>query len=357
MSWSLSARAHVSEIGGALRAEIDHLVHQRGTPIGEAETTAINAAIASANQIATSGAVGTQGVGVVLSGHTDEQGRTGTVSIAVSSYELEPPAVGPVEGRPDARLRHDLEDTVSTTNPFGPGEVTTEPVGQTDTDAALALQGERAAIERDRADDEQQRARREEALKLQREAATKGTIPGADVVIGPERRPNDAVTQAQEERDRALAAPADDHGHNPNAAFLEHLDSANPDATGELVPGADGEPQRITGEELLAQPPPGAEASLTEAPAPPAEEHGDAPAPPEGAASETEGAAAASPAAASTSEARDVPSDNLDDVDDPGEVTKARLQELADEHELPRSGTKAELFERLHEAGVEVTPE
>lgn len=346
MSWSLSAKADVREIGGALRQEYDRLVHLSGGAIlGEAEHTAINAALAAANQIATSGAVGTSGVGVVISGHTDAAGRTGTVSMSLSSYELEPPAIGPVEGRPESRLRTTLEDAVSTTNPFGPGSELTEPVGQTDTDAFLAAQGERERIERDRNDDEQIRARREEALKLQRQAAETGTVAGADVVIGPERRPNDPVTQAQEERDRELAAgpsPANPNQEpNPNAAFIdghtelsapsspadapvvtEHPPGTNPNALGETESSVDGQA-------LLAQPPDGAVETLAEAPAVP------------------EG----------TPPTDDPPAaDNLDDIDDPGETTKAALQELCAANGLAVSGTKAELLDRLHEAGVSVPP-
>lgn len=268
MSWSLSARADVREIGGALRLEYDRLVHLSGGEIlGDAQHVAINAALAAVNQVATSGALGTSGVGVVISGHTPLDGRPegATVSMVLSGYLLEPPAIGPVEGRPDSRFRHDPEDAVSTTNPFGPGVESTEPRGQTDSDAFLAAQGEAERIERDRNDDEQQRARREVELKNQRDAAEKGTVAGADVVIGPERRPNDPVTQAQEQRDRDLVTATDPDAFtaNPNETFLDQhgavQTSANPDASGELVPGPDGEPEAIRSEDLLAQPPAGAE--------------------------------------------------------------------------------------------------
>lgn len=313
MRWSLSAKADVREIGGALRAEYDRLVHLSGGAIlGEAEHTAVNAALAAANQVATSGALGTNGVGVVISGHTDAAGRVGTVSIALSSIDVDPPAIGPVEGRPDSRFRHDLEvSPVSTTNPFGPGREVTEPRGQTDSDAFLAAQGEAERIERDRNDDEQIRARREEALKLQREAAERGTVAGADIVVGPDRRPNDPVTQAQEERDRQMVQAEDPDAFvaepNPNTAFLEHHQAAaNPDATGEPVPGPDGEPEVVTPEDMLAQPPAGF-------------------------------------------------TDDGDDEDDPGEVSKARLVELCEQAGLPHSGTKAELRQRLDDAGVAIT--
>jgi hypothetical protein len=345
--------ADVREIGGELRREYDRLVHQvGGDVIGEAEHTAINAALAAANNVATSGALGYSGVGVVISGHTDAAGRTGTVSIALSSIEIDPPAIGPVESRPEARFRHTLEEPVSTTNPFGPGGEITEPRGQTDSAAFLAAQAEAEAIERDRNDDEQIRARREEELKLQRQARERGTIDGADIVLGPERRPNDPVTQAQEERDRAMvlandptAFTAGDASQGANAAFLEHQDSANPDATGERVPTPDGGTEAIRSEDLLAQSPPGAEGTVAD-PRTVVEEVTGVPA------ELTHNALEGEPV-------EDTPetapaADPLDDIDDPGEVTKDRLQELCDENNLPRSGTKAELLARLHEAGITV---
>lgn len=338
MSWSLAAKADVREIGGALRLEYDRLVHlSGGAVLGDAEHVAVNAALAAVNQVATSGALGTSGVGVVISGHTPLDGRPegATVSMVLSGYSLEPHAIGPVEGRPASRFRHTLEEGAvpettdlpdddrphAPANPFGPGVEVGEPRGQTDSAAFLAAQGEAIAIERDRNDDEQIRARREEAIKLQREAAAHGTVAGADIVIGPERRPNDPVTQAQEQRDRELVEANDPDAFsapaaNPNEAFLGEVQTAaNPDATGEPIPGPDGEPEVVTPEDMLAQPPPGAEATVGEV----------------------------------------TSTDDGDDEDDPGEVTKARLQELADEHEIPRSGTKAEIRARLDEAGVEVT--
>lgn len=73
-------------------------------------------------------------------------------------------------------------------------------------------------------------------------------------------------------------------------------------------------------------------------------------------ASGEEAAATPTPSAADDDDAGEAVT-SPDDVSDPDEVSKAHLVELAREHELPVSGTKAELLERLHEAGVTVPPE